>query len=306
MARASAEQRLTRLLAIIPWVVEQGGASISSIAERFHVPEREVLAELSLVQCCEIPPYGPDNTLGIAVVGDEVLVEPSAMFHRPLRLGPREGFGLLTAGRAALSVPGSDPSGTLAGALAKLQSALDERASVVVELDQPPLLAVLQQAVDARAQLDIDYYAAYRDELGERVVDPLALVNRDGNWYLRAWCHRAGDERTFRVDRIERAEPTGVSHERPGDGLPARYAPGDDGQEVVLSIPASQRWVVETYPTLDVVDVGDHLEVKMVVAGDVFLERLLLRLGSKATVLEPAGMRDVGRRAAERLLSRYR
>ena len=305
MARASAEERMTRLLAMIPWVVERGGATVAEIAERFGLPEGEVLSELSLVQCCEIPPYGPDNTLGIAVVDDEVLVEPSAMLHRPLRLGPREGFGLLAAGQAALSVPGADPSGALASALTKLERALGDRAPVVVDIDRPAALDDLQIHVDRKARIDIAYYAAYRDEVSRRVVDPLALVHRDGNWYLRAHCHSAGDERTFRVDRIEDIVDTGDVHDlgvTPNEG---RYAPGDDGQEVVLSVPHSARWVAEVYPTVEVKENARDLRITMVVAGTVFLERLLLRVGPKARVVSPAELTNVGADAASRLLKLY-
>jgi proteasome accessory factor C len=305
MPRASAEERLTRLLAIIPWVVERGGSTIAEIADRFDLPEGEVLSELSLVQCCEIPPYGPDNTLGIAVVDDEILVEPSAMLHRPLRLGPREGFGLLAAGRAASSVPGADPSGALASALDKLEAALGDRAPVVIDIDRPEALDELRGHVDQKRQIAMNYYAAYRDAVTTRVVDPLALINRDGNWYLRGHCHTADAERTFRVDRIEHIEPTGQNHDRALVDGAGRYAPGEDGQEVVLSLPHTARWVTETYPTVHVEEKARDLRVTMVVAGTVFLERLLLRVGPKARVISPPELVDVGARAASRLLDRY-
>ena len=35
MARATAEERLARLLAVIPWVVENGGATVGEIATFF-------------------------------------------------------------------------------------------------------------------------------------------------------------------------------------------------------------------------------------------------------------------------------
>lgn len=306
MPRASAEDRLTRLLAIIPWVVERGGATVEEIASRFGLPVDDVVADLSLAQCCEIPPYGPDNTLGITVVDGEVLVEPSPMITGPLQLSPREGFGLLAAGRAALAVPGADADGALASAIAKLERVIGDRGALVVDLDRPELLPALREAVDARSQLEIEYYAAYSDEVSTRVVDPLALVNRDGNWYLRAWCHRAGDERTFRVDRIEAATATGDVHDRGDPRGELGYVPGEDAQEVVVAIPASERWVVEAYPTESVDESGDELLVTMVVTGEVFLERLLLRLGVRARVVSPPELTDVGRDAAARLLSAYR
>ena len=306
MARPPASVRLSRLLAIIPWVVERDGATIAEIAAHFVVPEADVLEDLSLVQCCEIPPYGPANTLGIVVFDDEVVVEPGAMLSRPLRLGPQEGFGLLTAGRAALAAVG-DTNGSLASALAKLEAALGARSPVQVDLDRPEFLDLVDDARKNRHRLEIDYYTAYRDELTTREIDPYTVVNHDGDWFAQAWCHRVGALRTFRVDRIERAEATGDTFEDPdGELPPPRLGPGDDGEAVTVKLPASARWVVETYPTRAVEDrdEGGWL-VTLDVAGDVFLERLMLRAGPDAEVVEPKDRVDIAAQAARRMLARY-
>lgn len=306
MARATAEQRLARLLAIIPWVVEQGGASIDDIATRFGLTVKEVLSELTLVQCCEIPPYGPDNTLGIAVVDDEVLVEPSAMLDRPLRLGASEGFGLLAASRVALAVPGADRDGALASAMAKLERTLGERAPLVVEIGGSELVERLQAAVTDHEVLDLDYYTASRDDLTHRTVEPLGVIHTEGNWYLRAYCRSAEELRTFRVDRIDRVEAAGEVHDRTPVPDDTTFALSEEDRlpTVRLRLPLFATWVVETYPTTDVETHEDHLVVELPVSGPVFLERLLLRLGPEAQVLD-GEYSDLARTAARRLLERY-
>jgi len=307
MAKAPAKVRLARLLAIIPWIVERNGATIGTIAARFDLPEAEVLEDLSLVQCCEIPPYGPANTLGIVVIGDEVLVEPGAMLSRPLRLGPQEGFGLLTAGRAAMAAAG-DVTGSLSSALEKLETALGERSPVQVELARPEMLGVIEKAVEARQRLDVDYYTAYRDELTSRRIDPYRVENYDGDWFVQAWCHRVDALRTFRVDRIEAAEPLDEFFEAaPEDLPPPRLGPGDDGEPVVIRLPPSAGWVVESYPTKSVEALrgGRGWAVTLDVAGDVFLERLMLRAGASAKIIKPASRSDVAKAAAARVLALY-
>jgi len=62
----------------------------------------------------------------------------------------------------------------------------------------------------------------------------------------------------------------------------------------------------ERYP----VDSVDHrpdgtLEVRLAVASERWLERLLLRLGAAGRVIEPTPMADLGRAAAARVLARY-
>ena len=306
MARLSAEDRLGRLLEIVPWVVERGGADIDEIAARFDLPPGMVLTELSTAQCYEIPPYGPDNTLGIVVIDSRVEVEPGALLDRPLRLSPQEGFGLLVAGRAALAAA-ADDRGALASALAKLERALGERAPVTVELDRPPLADRVEAAVSERERLEIDYYTASRDEVTSRRVDPVEVVHTGGDWFLHAWCHRARGPRTFRLDRIEEVRATGERFDPPQLGTDAfRHEPGEDAPDVVLAVPAEARWMTETYPVRQVRELGDgSLEVTIGLLSPFFLERLLLRLGAQARVLEPAELAGVGARAARRILARY-
>ena len=304
MARPTAEVRLARLLSVIPWVVERQGATIDEIGAHFSIPEAEVLSDLSLVQCCEIPPYGPDHTLGIVVIDDTVMVEPGAMLDRPLRLGPQEAFGLLAAGRAAAAVLG-DRAGALATALEKLESALGERSPVEVDLDRPEELDVLQEAVDTRRQVEIDYYTASRDVVTTRRVDPVSVLNHDGDWFLHAYCHRADAMRTFRIDRIDRLETTDVEFERPTDIPAPRVDPGHDGRAVRVRLPRHARWITEAYPMTEVIDDGDDVVATFAIVGDVFLERVMLRAGAGAEVLDPEDLRDLGPAAASRLLERY-
>jgi predicted DNA-binding transcriptional regulator YafY len=79
------------------------------------------------------------------------------------------------------------------------------------------LLAPLAQAVWAAERVDIGYRRGSGDHAAARVVsrrlDPLGLVLKGGVWYLAAR-HR-GRVRSYRVNRITRAEPLGSRFERP-------------------------------------------------------------------------------------------
>ncbi len=134
-----------------------------------------------------------------------------AEYARPRRLTPAEGFAVAASARMLLAVPGSDDD-ALGRALTKLESALGAREVVGLDVDSPPRLAVIREAADAGRMLEIDYLSASRDELTTRHVEPGQVVTIDGHWYLDAFCHRAGDMRRFRVDRIRDARPL----ERPG------------------------------------------------------------------------------------------
>jgi hypothetical protein len=69
-----------------------------------------------------------------------------------------------------------------------------------------PLLPELERAMAQGSTIEIDYHTAGRGHLLSRRVDPLRLEWRGGVPYLVAFCHLRQENRTFRVDRIERIE----------------------------------------------------------------------------------------------------
>src|SRR5213078_439036 len=112
---------------------------------------------------------------------------------------------------------------------------------------------------------------------------------------------------TFRVDRIESATPTGhhFAHRDVAADI-GDFFGDEDTVPVTLVLPASAAWVTETYPVHDVVVEADgRRRVRLGVASERWLERLLLRVGADAEVVEPETWRHLGAAAATRLLSRY-
>ena len=72
----------------------------------------------------------------------------------------------------------------------------------------------------------------------------------------------------------------------------------------VLDLEPWARWVAGQYPMEAVEELGDgRLRVTMKIAEQAWLERLLLRLGSGATMVEGDAM--LARAAAAKVLARY-
>ncbi|MGH9024687.1 MAG: helix-turn-helix transcriptional regulator [Acidimicrobiia bacterium] len=306
--RPVAGARLRRILALIPWIADHPGVTVDELAARFGVARRDLERDLEILPYCGLPPYSPDRLIDVEVDEDGgVRIRFAEYFARPLRPTPEEGFALLAAGRALLEVPGSDPEGTLASALHKLEAALGP-AGVTVEIDEPPHLEVLRRAAADHHQVEIDYLSYGRGERTTRTIDPYAVFHAFGHWYAEAYCHRADDERLFRVDRVQAARATDATFDPPKDaGAPgAVFNPSPNDPRVTLWLAPEAGWVVETYPT-ESVDVVDHgFRVVLAVSERAWLERLLLRLGPVGRVLEPPEFGDLAATAANRLLARYR
>lgn len=306
MSRPQAADRLRRVLALVPYILEHGDASIRDLSEVFGVPEDEIEADLLVLPFCGLAPYTPDRLIDVAVIDGHVTIRFAEYFERPLRLTASEGFALLAAGRALLEVPGTEVRGPLAAALDKLEAALGAREVVDVDMGTPPLVDDLRRAAEGRERLEIDYYSFGRDAVTTRVVEPYSVVSLTGQWYLAAYCHRAEDDRMFRVDRIQDLRPTGEPFEPRGEGAPAdNFSPSPEDTRVVLDLPPSAHWVVESYPVESAEEKKRRLRVELVVSERPWLERILLRVGARAEVVAPEEWRAVAADAARRVLARY-
>ncbi|HEX5587598.1 MAG TPA: WYL domain-containing protein [Acidimicrobiia bacterium] len=305
--------RLQRVLAIVPWVLAHPGITVAELAERFEVPEHELERDLALLPFCGLPPYTADRLIDVTVIDGEVEIRLAEYFERPLRLTPAEGLALLAAGRALLSVPGSDDHGPLATALEKLEHVLGAKGTLAVDVGSTGGLTALQEAVQEHTQLEIDYYSFARDEMTTRVIDPWRVFHAFGAWYVAAWCHRAGAERLFRVDRVRAVRATGVAFDPSehagsfdGDTADLVYRPRPDDLRVTLRLAPEAAWVVESYPHESVRErAKGQLDVVLAVSEPAWLERLLLTLGERATIIAPREARGMAAAAATRVLARY-
>jgi proteasome accessory factor C len=141
-------------------------------------------------------------------------------------------------------------------------------------------------------------------------VEPVQVATIDGHWYLDAYCHRAGDMRRFRVDRVGAVRPlesspgTVVTRARP---LEEMFVPGPGALEVHLQLGPGAQWVPESVPVRAVrrTDDGAVTDVVLDVSGMAWFERLLLQLGPAVRVVSPPELTGLAADAARRVLARY-
>ena len=314
MSRVTATDRVQRILAVLPWILQHQGATVDEICERFGLGRKELLADLDFVfYNVGLHPFTPDMLAEVAIDEDRVTVHLGDYFRRPLRLTHEEALTLLAAGRALAARPGTDPDGTLQRAVDKLSAALGEGAADAVEVAlgeaDPVVLAAARQAVEQHRRLSIDYYSYGRDEPSSRQVDPYRLVAREGHWYLLAWCHTADGERLFRVDRIRAATVEDVTFDPPTEAGEAGFDLSESPRTVELVTAGDAAWVARTYPCDEVEELEDgRLRIVLPVTATPWLERLLLRLGPGTTATDLGSgesLDGTAASAARRILQRY-
>ncbi len=311
--RATADDRLRRLLALVPWVAAQGGADVDEVCARFGCTEDELQGDLELLFMCGVHPFTPDSLVEAWLEDGRVHISYADWFRRPLRLTPSEGLVLVATARALLSVPGTDPLGPLARALDKVAVLVGAEPGEGVEIElgeaDRGVLAELQEAWAGSRRLEIDYYSFGSDRRTTRLVDPWLTFSSGGAWYLRGHDHLAGEPRLFRVDRIRAARPTDQGFARPADVGPAEaYTRRAGDPVVVLDLEPGAAWVAGHHPVDEVEDLGGgRLRVRLPVSEAGWLARLLVQLGPLAQVVDgPPELVGLGPVTADRLLTRYR
>lgn len=316
-------ERLRRILVLVSWVIAHPGASLEELCERFGTTREELAADLDMVFCCGLPPFGPADLINVSIEGDRVQIDTAEYLARPPRLTRTEALTLLVMGRAIAQLPGFEEAEALRSALDKLGRAvlpadagaardMFERVEVELSPAGAELLAGLRDAAEERERLHIVYYSHGRGELTERDVDPLLVFFSGGNSYLAAFDHPSEEERLFRVDRIKEWRRTGTRFEPPAGFDPDRYAdgplftPSARDIEAQIDVSPSAAWIREFVPYERAEEIDDGwIRIHLRTPNLEWLVRLLLSAGPSARAVQPPELAGAVRDAARSALARY-
>lgn len=330
MSGATAKGQVPRLLSLVPYLQRRPGVRVTEVAAEFGITAAQLRKDLAVLYMCGLPGLLPGDLIEIdmeAVDGEGVIFLTNAEFlARPLRLTPDEILPLILGLRTLREIAGSDALRSIDSALAKLTgvagetAGLADRIRIGVRAADEPVREAIATALRAGVRLRLTYDS--RGRTTTRLVDPHGLRMRDGYAYLEAWSDpvrshpphpgagvNAGGWRSFRLDRIAEAEVTA----EPAQDHPGQPDPPDgwldrlsSAAEVVLELAAPATWVAEYYPIEESVPVaGGGLRVGLRVVDPAWFRGLLLRLGSDARVIEPAGAGESARAEARAAQAQY-
>jgi len=313
---SSGAEHLSRLLALVPWLRAHPGVSIEDAAAEFDVTPRQLQKDLDLLIVCGLPRQGPEDLIDISYWGDGIEVLDPQTISRPLRLATDEAVALVVGLRLLRDLPGRHDPSIVDGLLAKLEDAAGEaadpssRVTVAVEAEDASASHVRTALAEGRA-MRLRYLVPSRDEVTDRVVDPMRVVVQEGRSYLEAWCRSAESVRLFRIDRIVGADVLGEPARVPpeastrdlADGL---FRPGPDDTIVSVEVTPAGRWLADYVPYESVTELADGgLRVTLRTPDTRWVARLVLRLGGAGRVVDPPELVDDVRARATRLLAAY-
>ncbi len=165
------------------------------------------------------------------------------------------------------------------------------------------LFGRVSEAVMARQVLDIEYEGRERGALTRRRIHPYRLLHYRDNWYVVGWCERAGDLRTFSLDRLRHAELVEGAATPADAAALTRYLgasfgifTGEAGAWAVLRFTAQRaRWVADEQWHPDQigqwVDGAYDLQVPYSDPRELLLD--ILKYGPDVEVLAPTELREL-------------
>lgn len=296
--------RLVRLLSMVPYLVANPGVKEAEILSEFGITAAEWAKDMDTLNVTGLPGYYHGDLMDVTSDQGQVFIRDAETLASPLRLSREEACTVLVGLRALTAVTGPEQSSALQQASTQIAAVAGDEAwlgdAVGLHLVSGPeigTITALQQAIHSRRACAITYLVTSRDELSERTVEPRKLFSMDSVWYLRAWCRRSAEMRSFRVDRIQSMADAGPQEQVPDSTSrwqphSSIYNPGSNDTVVqVLADTATAQRLAPAYNAslfaVPTVDPTERVGVQFLVGDTNTVPALMARLGGRASVVSP-------------------
>lgn len=316
-SRDSAEQKLNRILYLLPAAARPGGVELQAIADAMGIDRKK--AARDAIEASDRGDYLPPGIASdgnVTIDGERVTLRTPGSFRRPARLVAREAAAL-GLGLRALATEASPERRERLLDLARvietefvLPGAKSTEERVLVAHGDHPAGFVyerLRQAAAEQRVCAIRYVKPEASAPEPRTIEPYAMLFAERWWYAVSRCRDRGEIRLFRVDRVLEATLLEEHFEVPPDFDAGAYAPGGRAfvatatfETVVRYSKRIAPWIRERYPDAESSD--GAVVVRHRVADPAWLVRHALQYGAEAEVLSPAALRKVVLESARRFL----
>lgn len=314
-------ERIARALTLLSYLLAEERGDSVPLADVMHdlgITRTQVLEDLSLLNL--VNHGGGTYVIYGQLTGDSISVtrEPTGeAMAPPARLSPLMARALLLAVDLVGDKLPLDGRRTLASVRDKVERAMHGTALPgLVEIEtaseeEAGIIDVLNRGLREHLVVDLEYYTSSREELGRRSVEPYLLFDWQDTWYLEAYCRRAKDQRTFRIDLIRSAELTAEHFEpRASVDLGARRA------RALSVMPQHPRWARVRFPPararslkeqgLQVQPLQDGgVEARIPYLDERWLVREILRYAGEAVIVSPEEVRQLVAEETRAILASY-
>jgi len=294
-------ERTARLLDLVPYINTHQGIALKDLASVFEVSNAQMVNDLTTLWMCGLPGYTPLELMDLDFESGYVNISNAPTLAKPRSVTFDEGVALilgLDLLRASIPTDRSDLLEKIDSLSARLSSIinLNSTFSVIAPINQG-VSAAIDEALASRSSLEIEYHSMYRDEITQRTIFPIEIIEVEGQQYLSSYCYSASDFRQFKLDRIQKAVVTQESKTIPEDAT--------DTQRINsrLKVLKPTREIAERFSRQDL-KAGSEFDFQTY--SQQWLERSILSSGDGVALLTPPEIRASIAQMAQSMLDRYK
>jgi proteasome accessory factor C len=293
--------RTARLLDLVPFLNTHQGISLKELAQRFDVSTAQMSSDLTTLWMCGLPGYTPLELMDLEFESGYVTIRNAPTLAKPRSISFDEGVALIL-GLDLLASSLTNEKQNLASLIEDLKSKISKKIGLPVSLNaqpksSPQVTSALNESISKNTYLAIKYHSLYRDEVSERTIQPMEILQENENQYVRAFCFSAGAMRDFRVDRIIEATQTSV---RPGGNEATVTSQSID---FTISLKRPSRDVVERFD-VKYSDISKNLRLQSF--SQQWIERSVMASGDGVELASPLNIRADIASKAQLILDRYK
>ncbi|MCL2367283.1 MAG: YafY family transcriptional regulator [Oscillospiraceae bacterium] len=299
--------KMSRLFEIIYLLLNKERLTAKELAERFEVSTRTIYRDIDNISLAGIPVYTEKGKGGgISLLPDFVLNK--SVFSE------QEQNEILSALQGLTQIQPTDTDNVLG----KLSALFNKTAINWLEVDfsawgdeDSDIWDQLKRSILERNVVTFDYFGSYSEKTHRR-VEPLALLFKSRNWYLKAFDLIKQDMRLFKLTRIQDLMVTAESFlERDLSAICQDDPPPEDYSHyphLKLRIkPEMAHRVLDEFAAFveEQSADGSYLISLQCPEDDHWIYSTILSLGEYAEVLDPPSMREVIREKAKKIYEHH-
>jgi len=294
-------ERTARLLDLVPYINTHQGIALKDLAAVFEVSNAQMVNDLTTLWMCGLPGYTPLELMDLDFESGYVNISNAPTLAKPRSVTFDEGVALilgLDLLHGSLNSNQVELQASIDSLSARLSSIinLNSTFSVIAPINQG-VSAAIDEALASRSSLEIEYHSMYRDEITQRTIFPIEIIQVEGQHYLSSYCYSATDFRQFKLDRIQKAIVTQESKTIPEDAT--------DTQRINsrLKVLKPTREIAERFSRQDL-KAGSEFDFQTY--SQQWLERSILSSGDGVALLTPPEIRASIAQMAQSMLDRYK
>lgn len=266
----SKNDRITRLLIELPWLILNRNTSMDNFCQQFGISRDEAIKDLSLLTYVGPGKFGGE-LVDIHYDDENISVIDSQGFNKPLKLNNIEAVLLLLGVRNLREV--SNDKQEIIDLDIKLSNLLET--DVINENHQEEYRDkknIIKEAIVKGKQIVIHYVDSNLNLTSERSITPIEITQINSKEYLTAIDNNSRKRRTFRLDRIIKVAII------PINALQLETSQSETNSEKITINAGS--WNASNIMDLNIPYTvsGDKLKIEMEIIEPQFLLDIILRL----------------------------